>query len=75
MQAVPGEAAEHIEALAVAPPQVQAEDGWEDKHHGYKGAANHYGRLGDGQEGHEGWMKLGLSPTPTLSRPCKKPHL
>lgn len=45
---VPREAAKHIEALAVAPVQVQAEDGWEDKHHGCKVAANHYGCLGDG---------------------------
>lgn len=50
---VPREAAEHIEALAVAPVQVQAEDRWEDKHHGCKVTANHYGRLGDGQEGHK----------------------
>lgn len=50
---VPREAAEHIKALAVAPVQVQAEDCWEDKHHGCKVAANHYGCLGDGQNGHK----------------------
>lgn len=50
---VPREAAEHIKALAVAPVQVQAEDRWEDKHHSCKVTANHYGRLGDGQEGHK----------------------
>lgn len=43
---VPREAAEHVKALAVASVQVQAEDRWEDKHHGCKVAANDYGCLG-----------------------------
>lgn len=64
---VPREAAEYIKALAVAPVQVQAEDRWEDKHHGCKVTANHYGRLGDGQEGHKGWMKHAPNSMPTLS--------
>lgn len=59
---IPREAAEHIKALAVAPVQVQAEDRWEDKHHGYKVAANHYCRLRDGQEGHKAWMKPAPAP-------------
>lgn len=51
--AAPGEAAEHIEALAVAPVQVQAEDRGEDEHHGCEVAANHDGRLGTDREGAE----------------------
>ena len=50
----------------MAPVQVQAEDRWEDKHHSCKVAANHDGRLGDGQEGRKGWMKHIPSSTPTL---------
>lgn len=42
----PREAAENVQALAVASAQVEAEDGWEDKHHGRKVAAHHYGCLG-----------------------------
>lgn len=34
----------------MATAQVEAEDGWEDKHHCRKVAANHYGCLGR-QEG------------------------
>lgn len=49
--AAPREAAEHVEALAVAPVQVQAEDRWEDKHHGGKVASDHDGRLGMDREG------------------------
>lgn len=41
----------------MAPVQVQAEDRWEDKHHGCKVAAHHYGCLRGGQEGHKTWVK------------------
>lgn len=74
--AAPGEAAEHVQALAVAPVQVQAEDRWEDKHHSRKVAANHDGRLGDRREGRKGWMKHVPSSTPPCARGLfVKPHL
>lgn len=73
---VPREAAEHIKALAVAPVQVQAEDRRENKHHSCKVAADHYGHLGDRQEGHKGWMKQapGFMLTWNLG-PFLRPHL
>lgn len=43
---VPRKAAENIEALAVAPAQVEAEDGWEHKHYRCEVATHHYGCLG-----------------------------
>lgn len=43
---VPRKAAENVQALAVAPAQVEAEDGREDKHYRCEVAANHYGCLG-----------------------------
>lgn len=63
---VPCEAAEHIKTLAVAPVQVQAEDGREDKHHGCEVAADHYGRLGV-EGGQRAWVKPAPGSTPTLS--------
>lgn len=48
---VPRKAAENVEALAVAPAQVQAEDSGEDKHYRCKVAADHYGCLGRQEAG------------------------
>lgn len=45
---VPREAAENVQALVVAPAQVETEDGREDKHHRCEVAADHYGCLGRG---------------------------
>lgn len=61
----------------MAPPQVQAEDRWEDKHHGCKVAAHHYGCLRGGQEGHKTWMKpTRLHAHPSLGpEPWVRPHL
>ena len=43
---VPRKAAENVQALAVAPAQVEAEDGRKDEHYRCKVAADHYGCLG-----------------------------
>lgn len=48
---VPRKAAENVEALAVAPAQVETEDGGEDKHYRCKVAADHYGCLGRQEAG------------------------
>lgn len=60
----------------MAPEQVQAEDRREDQQHGRKVAADHDGCLGDGQEGHKGWMKQALSFMLARSLgPFLRPHL
>lgn len=50
----------------MAAAQVEAEDGWEDKHHRCKVAADHYGCLGRQERLHEACPVLHGHPSPPV---------